>query len=114
MSSQCGLASARSLDASSCRKNAGEPSFTALPNPVDALSAHPRVSVHCSCATGIGLIMTSSHHALSSLLIVHLPVMSATEWNGELVADLASECSWFGKAEVVSIARCAAADEARL
>jgi len=41
-------------------------------------------------------------------------MMAATERDGELVADLAAKSSGFGKAEVVGIARCAAADEARL
>src|SRR5215218_7404721 len=46
--------------------------------------------------------------------IVYLAVMRATQPDSELVADLSPERSWLSEAEVVSIARCAPADEARL
>jgi hypothetical protein len=45
---------------------------------------------------------------------VHLSVVSATQWNGELIADLAGKGPALRKAQVVGIARLAAADQARL
>jgi hypothetical protein len=45
---------------------------------------------------------------------MYRPVMPATEWDSELVADLAAERAGLGKSEMVGIGGLAAADEARL
>ena len=46
--------------------------------------------------------------------VVELPVMGAAQRHGELVTDLAAECSRLGKAQVMWIGRATAADEAGL
>ena len=45
---------------------------------------------------------------------MHLAMMPSTEWNDELIADLAPECRWLGKAQVMGVSGTAAADQARL
>jgi hypothetical protein len=45
---------------------------------------------------------------------MHRAMMSATEWDRELIADLAAERAGLGKSEMVGIGGLAAADEARL
>src|SRR5215475_3716705 len=45
---------------------------------------------------------------------MHCAVMPATEWDRELIADLAAERTGLGKSEVVGVRGLAAADEARL
>jgi hypothetical protein len=45
---------------------------------------------------------------------VHLAMVPAAEWNRELIADLAAECSTLRKAKVVGVRRQAAANQARL
>ena len=45
---------------------------------------------------------------------MNLAMMASTECDNPLVADLSSECAALGKAQMMGIGRCAAADEARL
>jgi len=45
---------------------------------------------------------------------VHLAMVPAAEWNRELIADLAAECSTLRKAKVVGVRRPAATNQARL
>src|SRR5207248_1112455 len=45
---------------------------------------------------------------------MHRSMMPATEWDRELIADLAAERTGLGETEVVGIGGLAAADEARL
>src|SRR6516162_4774749 len=45
---------------------------------------------------------------------MHQPMMDATEWDRELIADLAAERTGCVKSEMVGIGGLAAADEARL
>jgi hypothetical protein len=45
---------------------------------------------------------------------MHRAVMSATEWDRELIADLAAERTRLRESEVVGVRGSAAADEARL
>ena len=45
---------------------------------------------------------------------MHLAMMAPTQWNGELIADLAPECQCLGKAQVVGVGGTATADQARL
>ena len=45
---------------------------------------------------------------------MHCTMMAATEWDRELIADLAAECTRLGKSEVVGVRGPAGADEARL
>ena len=46
--------------------------------------------------------------------LVHLAMVPAAEWNRELIADLAAECSTLRKAKVVGVRRPAAANQAGL
>ena len=46
--------------------------------------------------------------------LVKLAVMTATERDGELVADFEAQSPWLGKTKVVRIGRLTAADEAGL
>ena len=46
--------------------------------------------------------------------LVHLAMVPAAEWNRELIADLAAECSTLRKAKVVGVGRSAAANQAGL
>src|SRR5262249_6262504 len=46
--------------------------------------------------------------------VMNLTMMSPTEWNSELIADLATERPRLRKAQVVSIRRMPPADQARL
>ena len=45
---------------------------------------------------------------------MHQPMMDATEWDRELIADLAAERARLSESQVVGIRGLAAADEARL
>jgi len=45
---------------------------------------------------------------------MHRTVMPSTEWDRELIADLAAECAGLRESEVVEVRGLAAADEARL
>ena len=45
---------------------------------------------------------------------MHRTMMPATEWDRELIADLAAKCAGLGESEMVGIGGLAAADEARL
>src|SRR5215471_1830616 len=45
---------------------------------------------------------------------MRLPMMAAAEWDRELIAGLATECSRLRKSQVVSIGRTAATDQACL
>src|ERR1700730_10742445 len=45
---------------------------------------------------------------------MHRMMMPTTEWDRELIADLAAKRTWLGKTEVVGVRGLAGADEARL
>ena len=45
---------------------------------------------------------------------MHRTMVAATEWDRELIADLAAECAGLGKSEVVGVRGLAAAHETRL
>src|SRR6266851_8446173 len=45
---------------------------------------------------------------------MYCTMMAATEWDRELIADLAAERTWLGKTEVMGVRGLAAADETRL
>ena len=46
--------------------------------------------------------------------LVHLAMVPAAEWNRELIADLAAECSALREAQVMGIAGLAATNQTRL
>src|ERR1700724_1032223 len=45
---------------------------------------------------------------------MHRMMMPTTEWDRELIADLAAKRTWLGKTEVMGVRGLAAADETRL
>ena len=51
-------------------------------------------------------------HLIAGLM--QLPVMTAAEGNGELVADFKADGSWLGKPQMMRVGRLPAADEAGL
>ena len=73
-----------------------------------------RVCSQSSLAISSGLILRFSHQAHFIAGLMQLPVMTAAEGYGELVADFEAEGSGLGKPQVMRIGRLTAADETRL
>jgi hypothetical protein len=73
----------------------------------------PRASFQSLLATVIGSTPACVHHARSSRA-VYRTVMSSTEWDRELIADLTAKRAWLRECKVMWIRALAAADEASL
>ena len=60
------------------------------------------------------LICRSSHQAILISGLMNLPMVTAAERHGELIADFEAYCSGLRKAQVMWIGRLPATDQARL
>ena len=78
------------------------------------IGSSDRVCCQSFRATGIGSMLSLSHHAASFPGAMELAVMEPTDWHDELVAHSASEGTRLREGEVVWVRRHTATHEAGL